>query len=99
MASTGGYTHEKELEQYLEEFKKAGWKTINLKGFTPDGIVVKNNFVAAVEIITLDNDESPHSRDMDKRYTYRMFDKVFIKKVYRDKEFDEYAKKRGKEIW
>ena len=99
MAQRGNYTHERTLELYLEEFKKDGWRVVNLKGCTPDGIVVKNNFVAAVEILTLSENDSPYSRDMKKREQYSMFDKVFIRKVYRDEDLDEYVRRNGRKIW
>ena len=99
MSRRGNYTHERTLELYLDEFRKDGWRAIDLKGICPDGIVVKDNFVAAVEIITLSENDSYYDGDRNKRELYRMFDKVFIQRVYRDKELDEYVKRNGRKTW
>lgn len=47
----GSQEHENEVQRFLDELKKDGYKVINLNGKSPDGIAVKNGKIFAVEVL------------------------------------------------
>ena len=77
------YEHKKAVKNYLEELNLKGYKTINLKGKSPDGIAVKDNQIYAVEILLRNNSSKYHSTSM-KRNDYFMFDGVLIKRIKKE---------------
>jgi hypothetical protein len=83
----GSYQHEKALVDYLAELSSQGWKTINLKGLSPDGIAMKDNQIVAVEILIKGKDGKHSARN--KRDAYFMFDNVFVKTIERDSDFEK----------
>ena len=86
MVGRGGYTHEKGIIVFLNELRARGWKTINLKGTAPDGIAIKDNMVAAVEVITYDDSTSQSYNVRMKKDRYFMFDDVFFRLLKRNDE-------------
>ena len=77
------YQHKKAVVVYLEELRNKGWKTINLKGKSPDGIAVKDNKIVAIELLgtTHRNGKGWHSNYSisQKKSDYSMFDEVVVK--------------------
>ena len=89
MPKRGKYSHEKGVVDFLSELREQGWKTINLKGKSPDGIAVKDNKIVAVEILTKDKYSSGGYHKGGKKSDYFMFDDVFIRVIERDKYNDD----------
>jgi len=77
------YTHKIAIVDYLKELEKEGWKTINLKGKSPDGIAVKDGKVVAVEVMTYKKHSSRKYLTNQKKSDYFMFDDVLIRFIER----------------
>ena len=91
--------HKEAVVNYLKQLENEGWKTINLKGKSPDGIAIKNNKIVAIELLgyTYRNGKGWHSNKTikNKKSDYSMFDDVFIKSFKRNEEDAiKYANKK-----
>jgi len=86
---SASYEHEKGVSDFLKQLSQKGWKTINLKRKSPDGIAIKNNEIVAVEVITYKSNKTRYNRGnkaRQKKEDYFMFDDVFVKFINRNKE-------------
>ena len=88
MASRGSLQHRKAIIDYLAELEEQGWRTFNLNALSPDGIAVKGNEVIAIEVLLTNNGKCNTTSEL-KRGSYFMFDKVYVKKIKRDKKEDD----------
>ena len=75
--------HKKEVEKVLNELKRAGYRAINLRGKSPDGIAVKGDTVYAVEVMSLNHKtgkgwRASHNKKQ-KSEMYSMFDGLIYK--------------------
>lgn len=79
----GGERHEKKLKEVIQEFKRKGYKVVDLEGKSPDAIAVKDNVVCAVEVLgRVHRKNRGWKKDftiIQKKSLYSMFDKVFIR--------------------
>lgn len=47
----GNKKHENALNELIKKLEDEGWRIVNLHGKSPDAIAVKDNIIAAVEIL------------------------------------------------
>ena len=80
--------HEMELEKYLSYLSDYGWRTFNMNGLAPDGIVVKNNVCCAVEILGSASGKLSSYSARLKSDQYSMFDRVMFH-TFKYKKFDK----------
>jgi len=75
--------HQKILKEFLNELAKGGYRVFDLEGKIPDGIVIKDNKIYAVEVLGRQYKKGRGWRRSwtikNKNFIYRMFDGVFIK--------------------
>ena len=87
----GSVQHEIELVNELQKLHNDGWKVINLRGLSPDGIAVKDGKVVAIEVLGADYRKGKGWRHSwtykDKKERYSMFDDVIIKVFHRKKRY------------
>ena len=84
MPKTGDTQHEQVLEIYLKELEQMGYKTINLKGKSPDGLAIKDNKIIAIEVLSSYYNKKHRGWNTkrtkkQKKELYSMFDDVFIR--------------------
>lgn len=93
MPQRGNILHEEKLKETLNKMEKDGWKTIDLKGKSPDGIAVKDNKIIAVEILgaTYRSGKGWHKNwsYKGKKEQYSMFDDVVIVVFHRPKDIEK----------
>ena len=91
MARRESKEHEINLVDELSKLRQDGWKVINLKGLSPDGIAVKDGKIIAIEVLGMNYKKGKgfcHSWTYkDKKERYSMFDDVIIKTFKYKKRF------------
>ena len=91
----GNKQHETELKKVISNLEKEGYNVVDLKGFSPDAIAVKNNKIVAVEVLGTSWRHHPKTTTLElhnswtyrgKRNQYNMFDEVKIFTFVRPKK-------------
>ena len=91
MARRESIEHEIKLVDELKKLMLDGWKVINLRGLSPDGIAVKDGKVVAIEVLGVQYKKGKgycHNWTYkSKKERYSMFDDVIIKTFKYKKRF------------
>jgi len=91
MSGVGGKQHNRILKETVEELRELGYNAIITQNISPDGIVVINDKIIAIEVLAKPSDK----QIINKKERYSMFDDIIFRTFKREPiKLDEIEKQR-----